>query len=302
MITYYQHTNIDKTKWDACIDNAKNGLIYAYSWYLDIVSPNWDALILGDYEAVMPLPWRKKWGVKYIFQPPYCQQLGVFSNDEKVLSDVRSFIKKLPIKFVHVHTNFNVNNALISNEIKRFKVNKTCQLDLKPNYDLLYGKFSKNHKKNIKQGARNDFELKTIESNVALDSYIGYYKTKGLVGKFPFVTEVFPELLQKWKEKSHVETCGLFLEGEMVASYILIEKNNRIIMHTSMNDVGRKKRGVYCLINSIIEKYAGSDKVLDFAGSNIESIHYRNMGFGAEEAHYYSMFYYLHPDLAKRTF
>ena len=28
-------SEIDKAKWDHCIDNAGNGLIYAYSFYLD---------------------------------------------------------------------------------------------------------------------------------------------------------------------------------------------------------------------------------------------------------------------------
>ena len=35
-IKYVKHKDIDKVKWDACIDNAPNALIYAYSYYLDV--------------------------------------------------------------------------------------------------------------------------------------------------------------------------------------------------------------------------------------------------------------------------
>ena len=59
-IKYLSHNNIDLKKWDICIQNAYNSLIYAESWYLDIVSPNWEALVYNDYEYVMPLPLKRK--------------------------------------------------------------------------------------------------------------------------------------------------------------------------------------------------------------------------------------------------
>lgn len=302
MIKYYQHTEIDKTKWDACIESASNSLMYAYSWYLDIVSPGWDALVLGNYEAVMPLPWKNKHGLRYIYQPPYCQQLGVFSSKEELLKTADEFIRKIPTKFIHVHANFNTGNGFSEKTNKRLKLNNTCELDLSLTYEQLYSQFSKNHKKNIKQAAKNDYKIEDIGVDLAVELYVDYYKTKGLVAKFPFVISVFPQLVKEWQEQCKVETRGLFLDDSLVASYILIEKNNRFVMHTSMNDVGRKKRGVYYLINSIIERNSGTNKVLDFAGSNIEAIHYRNMGFGAKESNYYSMFYYFNQLFSRRSF
>jgi hypothetical protein len=55
MIKYLKHKEINKEKWDKCISSSHNKIIYALSWYLDVVSPNWDGLIKGDYEAVMPI-------------------------------------------------------------------------------------------------------------------------------------------------------------------------------------------------------------------------------------------------------
>ena len=65
-IKWLRSGSIDRQKWDQCIDRAGNGRIYGYSWYLDIMSNNWDALVLGDYQLIMPLPWRKKYGIRYI--------------------------------------------------------------------------------------------------------------------------------------------------------------------------------------------------------------------------------------------
>ncbi|VAW26447.1 hypothetical protein MNBD_BACTEROID04-1052, partial [hydrothermal vent metagenome] len=58
MIYYYKRNQIDIVKYDTCITKSINTRVYANSWYLDIVADNWDVLVLNDYEAVMPLPWR----------------------------------------------------------------------------------------------------------------------------------------------------------------------------------------------------------------------------------------------------
>ena len=78
-IKFLSHNQINKEKWDAAIDEAINGIIYAKSWYLDIVSPDWTALILGDYEVIMPLTYRKKFGVKYLYKPFFAQYLIAMS-------------------------------------------------------------------------------------------------------------------------------------------------------------------------------------------------------------------------------
>ena len=62
MINYIEHKDIDFKKWDSCVANSLNRLIYGFSWYLDVVCNDWDALVYNDYEAVFPLPKRKKWG------------------------------------------------------------------------------------------------------------------------------------------------------------------------------------------------------------------------------------------------
>ena len=80
-VSYFKNEDIDKAKWDHCIDTAPNGLIYSYSFYLDTMAKHWDALIMNDYEAVMPLTWNKKYGVYYLYQPFLCASLGLFGNN-----------------------------------------------------------------------------------------------------------------------------------------------------------------------------------------------------------------------------
>ena len=79
---------INKASWDACVRNSSNSLIYAFSFYLDAICENWSGIILNDYEAVMPVPWKKKFGIIYCYEVPFIQQLGWFSNNEDDFNDV----------------------------------------------------------------------------------------------------------------------------------------------------------------------------------------------------------------------
>ena len=111
MINYLKHKEIDFVKYDQCIATSQNSLIYAYSWYLDIVAENWDALVLGDYEIVMPLTHRKKYGIPYIFLAPWVQQLGVFSVTDIKEEIIIDFLKAIPRKFKSVDILLNYKNS-----------------------------------------------------------------------------------------------------------------------------------------------------------------------------------------------
>jgi hypothetical protein len=109
-IRYLVNKDIDKEKWDNCIDNAANGLIYGYSFYLDAMAKNWDALVLNDYEAVMPLTWNKKYGICYLYQPPFLQQLGIF-NTTTLREEVKNAFIMAGLKrfrFVELFVNFKI--------------------------------------------------------------------------------------------------------------------------------------------------------------------------------------------------
>ena len=112
MIQYVSRKLLDEKKYDFCIENSIQSRIYAFSWYLDIVADHWDVLVLNDYEAVMPIPWKQKLGFKYITQPYFCQQLGIFSLTTISEETQLEFIKKIPSKFLKVSLALNSQNML----------------------------------------------------------------------------------------------------------------------------------------------------------------------------------------------
>ena len=97
---------IDRVKWDKCINQSPNSLIYSSVDYLDHLTDNWSAIIINDYEGVMPVAWRKKYGITYSYDVPFIQQLGLFSMGMNIpLNEVSSALFSM-CRYGDYHFNF----------------------------------------------------------------------------------------------------------------------------------------------------------------------------------------------------
>ena len=109
-IIYLKNNQIDKDRWNKSLSKCVNPYTYAYSWYLDTVCQNWDAVIADDYSILTPLPIQGKLFAS-IYQPPMTPKLGIFfsSNLNKIeqniiLNNLASNIKNFKITFNKFNT------------------------------------------------------------------------------------------------------------------------------------------------------------------------------------------------------
>lgn len=282
LIAYCKHKHIDKKKWDNCIKRSINSMPYAYSWYLNLVCENWDALIYNDYEAVMPLPWKRKFGLKYITNPYFCQQLGLFYTQKKL--DVDEFIKAIPRRFVYVSQNLNVSNG---NSKFACKKNTNYELTIE-DIDWLRSNYSKNHIKNIKK-AKN----RGVEISITVDTFSQFSDKKAIEGK-AFMTKALIDLeLHIMKEligKSTGQIYSVSFDGKNCASVFLVRCDQRLILLTSYSDkIGKRKRAYFMLLDHIFSLPEYHGYTFDFEGSNIQGIAKINACFGASPTHYYTI-------------
>ena len=114
MIRLIKNKDIDRINWDRLISTKGKGRMYPLSGYLDTVSKDWNALVYGDYEVVMPLPIRRKWfGLTQHDIPLFVQQLGIVGlkdSGEELRNEFIIAASKLYRKFIH---SFNHENGLI---------------------------------------------------------------------------------------------------------------------------------------------------------------------------------------------
>ncbi len=285
-IRYIQQTAIDKNKWDECIDHSVNGLIYGYSWYLDAMADQWDALVLNDYEAVMPLTWNKKYGILYLFQPYFCASLGVFSKTKIDGTLVESFLKKIPAKFKYFDIYLNQQN-LFNIENFPFTERINYVLSLENNYETISACYRSNLKRNIKKAETSGL---IVKEGIDLDEIIPL--AKETMQRISSITDEqmnrFKKAVEGAEKKQKVETIGIYSKAdELLASAVFLYSHNRWYYILVGNHPNGKTLGAsHYLIDRFIFKHAETASLLDFEGSDIRNLAFFYSSYGAVEEKY----------------
>jgi hypothetical protein len=280
-IYYLRHKEIDKKKWDACIDNAANGLIYPYSFYLDAMSENWDALVADDYENVMPLTWKKKYSILYLYQPRFTASLGVF-GDNISAQTVNLFLENIPRKFKYWDFYLNKSNLFSVHEFPMYE-RYNYILPLTENYETIKKRYATSHQRNIKRSVQYGNTAKTgiqIEEIIELSRLQSRNFAKIQDEDF----SNFKLLFKFLKEKNQAATYGVYsAQHKLVASCVFLFSHGRAYYILVGNDPDGKTSGAsHLLIDTFIKDYAASGMVLDFEGSNIASLAFFYKNFGAQ--------------------
>lgn len=284
-VQYITQKEIDKAKWDACIEQSPNGLIYAYSWYLDCMSHHWDGLVLGDYEMVMPLTWNKKYGICYLYQPWFCASLGVFSESKISKNIVESFLKAVPEKFRYWDIYLNHQNLFA---IKTFPLTERVNyvLPLNASYESISSHYRTNLKRNIKKA---ETAALTVSREVPLQNILSLAgETMQRIA--PITNEElqrFTKLFKKVQQHQKAETIGIYLNNKLLASAVFFYSHKRWYYILVGNHPNGKTIGAsHYLIDRFIYAHAGEDLLLDFEGSDVRNLAFFYSSYGAEEEKY----------------
>ena len=285
-IYYIQQTGIDKAKWDDCIDQSVNGLIYAYSWYLNAMADQWDALVLNDYEAVMPLTWNKKYGIHYLFQPFFCASLGVFSKKKIDKELVESFLKAIPAKFKYIDICLNQQNLFnVTDYPLTERVNYI--LSLAKDYETISAAYRSNLKRNIKKAETGGL---IIKEGIDLNEIISL--AKETMQRISSITDEqisrFQKVVEKAEQKQKVETIGIYSKAdELLASAVFLYSHHRWYYILVGNHPNGKTLGAsHYLLDCFIKKHAATPALLDFEGSDIRNLAFFYSSYGATEERY----------------
>lgn len=287
-IQYLLHEEIDKVKWDACMQNAGNGLIYGYSYYLDHMACRWDALVLysdeENYEAVMPLTWNRKYGISYLYQPFLTAQLGVFGNNlDKDL--LEKFLLAVPSKFWYWDIYLNHGNCLALEKFDLY-LRSNYTLPLNKSYPELFQGYRENVQRNIK---------KSLQAGCRAERDIDVEKVIELARQqMQTFTKESAEHMQSFRNLYHflhprrlAVTYGIYLKDELLASCVFFFSHHRAYYILVGNHPNGKTLGAsHALIDAFIKDHAGKEMLLDFEGSDIRNLAFFYSSFGAMEETY----------------
>jgi len=287
MINYLRHTHIDKKRWDDCISRSLNQRVYAYSWYLDLVCPGWDALVADNYTSVFPLTHNHKWTISYLFQPYFTQQLGVFSPDVIPESQVVDFIRAIPRRFRFAEIHLNSGNRYVGSEGK-ITLRSNYELDLAPDNEELAGKYAQNTRRNIRKAG--EFEI-TLSRTTGVDELIGLFR-ENFGRKEGKLKESHYAALRRLIFHCLNHNLGYILgsktkEGTLSAgAFFLFDRSRVYFLFAASAPEARENGAMFLLIDRFIAENSGKELILDFEGGNDHNLGRFYTSFGALEVPY----------------
>jgi hypothetical protein len=309
-IRYLTRPEIDPEKWDQCLLACPNRLIYGNSYWLDqLTGGQWDALLLGDYHALMPLPWRKKWGWRYLYQPAFTQQLGVFVPGDSSLvlpgsqplppNLIRAFLSAARRHFRFAEIFLNYANGLSSPSpdlTYNLEVRRNFVLPLDQPYQELAAQYKKSLIASLKLASRYQLDYTDdLDISTALSTY-----QQGYGARTPHVDTAdyrnLGALCTRLKREGRLLVRAIKDDKDKVlATAIMPKDDHRIyLLLTTSNEEGRQKAAGHFLLDNLFREWAGHPLLLDFEGSELPGVSFFYSNFGGHDQPYY---FYRYNDL-----
>jgi hypothetical protein len=268
-IRLLEHSQIDKARYDSIVMSSAYGTVYAMSWYLDAVSPEWMLLTTDDNRYIMPLPIKRKWGIKMALQPMFSQQLGVFSKD-KITADIfKEFLRKMPCRIYSI--NSNVGNEQTDLRGVRFLP--------RTNYTLTEKRYRENFLRNVKKSYKEDLHIDTdTEWTAFIDMLKVHTKIRSVYDRISYIDKVFTELkkycnIEVWSVKNN--------SNEMLsAAMFLYWKDRTYYILPVSTPEGKRSHSMNFLLDNFIDVCIKNNLILDFEGSSLQGVarYYQSMG------------------------
>jgi hypothetical protein len=293
-ITYVHHKDINPQKWNAVIVQSPWPLVYGLYEYLNTVcDQQWDALIFNDYEAVFPLPYKKKFGFKYIVQPLFCQQLGAFGSSLNVKT--LDFLIAIPKRFFRVRLQLNpyfdgqtnhgqFNHGGIKSIFTRVEITPKTNLTIRLIESLNY---NKDCLKNLSRLSTHDIEYRTnhISIHTAIDIYKGAWGEQN-----PGIGQNEYNKLARACSSDHSFTVSAHskIDGRVLGAAIFLKtpECSRCCIHyvcAGPTEIGKSIGVMHGIIDFVLKQYQGQNVLFDFEGSSIASVASFYKKFGASE-------------------
>lgn len=287
MIRYLTHELIDKQAWDKCVMESENGMIFGMSYFLDQVFPHWSGIVMGDYDAVMMVPVKRKLKVLYAFQPFFVRHVGIYHKAALTQEQMQSMLDEIPttIKWVKLF----VDPIVFSPKSKWKTEHRMYQrLNIDREMKEVEDSYSTNARRNIKKAEKQELILQKEMNPVIVSDMFRKYKGGELD---VFSAEDYTRLT------SLMETCIHHQAGEtwsvadphgnkLAAGFFCLWGDTVTFLKGAITDEGKTKGAMHFLFSRIIRHYHSTYHYLDFGGSNVPSVARFYQSLGGEDRYY----------------
>ncbi|RLJ32354.1 hypothetical protein CLU97_1806 [Chryseobacterium sp. 7] len=275
MIRRLKYHEIDFVKYAQCLENSEQRKYSATKDFLDTTSTMpWEILVYKDYEAVMPVPFVRKYGMKIVHNPKLCQQLGVFSGKDN-LDLNEAFLEYLNKNYMIRAYPFNDVNQL------RTKIRIKKNFIMYPDtYEKVYARYSPKRKRKLRldEEVLKQSEIRTIcfdKGKAFIErNTIGLSKDDDL-GEFMRIFESF-------HKSNYLKFTAFYYQNKIINVIATYTDCNMVALLGNFNDKDYVKlSGASVLIDHILKENIGTH-IFDFEGGELPNIEEFFRGFRPE--------------------
>ncbi len=280
MINYLRHADIDLAAWDRRMAACTNAAWYGLSATMEAAAPGWDALVDEATGAQMPLPWRMKYGVRYLYQPFLIQHLGPFSP-EPGEDDAARFLHALPKRFRYADI-YMLGAAISGVAGLRTEERTNHVLRMDGPVEALRASYSVNHRRSLRKAEQFGVVVERGVSSVRVIDFLEGSEQFTRWGIDTVQRETMRRVLVASEEAGTGFGRMVTSDDGPVAAAWFVRVGGRIIFLKGMGSAkGRDLRAMHALIDDVVSEHAFSGAFLDFAGGNDHQLARFYSGFGA---------------------
>lgn len=289
MIRYLKHSEIDSEKWNQAVRNSLSPNVLAEYELLDLLTGDdtWHVLVDDDYQAVMPLPTRKKGVLKYVYTPFFLPQMGIFYRQDIRMSVYVRFLEEISKHYVLADLLMNEQNAWDIDELEFPPYFISYKLPLQQSYNELFIRFHENTKRNIKASQKHQCRI-TVQEEKVSDIIALFRENKGSEEAVHFRDDDYARLQRVSDyllEHNLLEIYGVRTSDNKLAAGALFVKDGkrRWFWFSGRDNRLSECKPMFLLLDAYIRDHAESELFLDFNGSRNPNVARLYQGFGSTE-------------------
>lgn len=159
-IDFVRFEDININKWNGTVKYAQNSRIFGYYWYLKSIVREWDALVEGDYQSVMPIP-RNVWSP---FELRLLSECGPFSINNLSAPRAEAFFNVWKEITGGGPYNFIQSFSIPEGRIKELNLLKKqyAFLDIAHPYEVLFSAYDTALQNILQRPDMHGFEFETL--------------------------------------------------------------------------------------------------------------------------------------------
>lgn len=265
-----ENKDIDLFKWDSCILNSINGLPYAYSWYLNIISNEWNALVLDNYDAVMPLLEEKFFTfLPYLREDMLAPQLGIFTKKLLTKENKEAFFEALTKRYFWLRMGLN-KLSVTTNPVFKNKVKERFELDLINTYQRIEKNYHPQLKDKLKQAQNQKI---TVVKGLMPNDLLKLIHSKHFKVGPSFIVSM--RILASTALRYRIgQIYGAYTRQNNICGAILFLKSNKkaIMLVTAFTDEALASHAIEYMVDYYLKLHAENDLTFIF-----ENIGHRQM-------------------------